>query len=334
VTAPAVAGTPAVRRRPVAAPLALIAVAAVWGSTFALSKDLLTRMPVTDYLALRFLTAAAVIGLARPHRLARHLDRRALLAGAGLGLCYFAGQALQFFGLPHTAATVSAFVVSMYVVFTPLLSAALLRSPPDRLTVVATAMATAGVATMSLRGWTLGFGELLTLVAALLYAGHILALSRWSTGRTAYSLTFVQLLTLGLCFLCWASLDGLQVPGRGDLVVFLYLSIVAGGGAMLVQTWAQAHLSSGQASLLMVLEPVWAAFFGFALWHESLDARTVVGGALVLVAMLVVVTRRRDSRALTAGAADVAGVGAPLPETDEPGGPASPAEALDRPSAS
>ncbi|WP_199506403.1 DMT family transporter [Geodermatophilus sp. TF02-6] len=320
MTAPAVdVAAPAARRRLVSAVLALVAITAVWGSTFPLSKDLLTRMSVTDYLALRFLTAAVVMALANPRALVRRLDRRVLVVGAGLGFCYFLGQVLQFFGLQHTAATVSAFVVSMYVVFTPLLSAALLRTRPDRVTAVATVAATAGVATMSLRGWALGFGELLTLLAAVLYAGHILALGRWSTGRTAYALTFVQLLTMGVCLLGWASLDGLQAPGRADLLTFLYLAVVAGGVAMLVQTWAQAHVAATQVAVLMVLEPVWAAFFGVALWQEALDLRTAIGGALVLSAMVVVATRPSGTRAANAGAAEAAAVGA-VPRAEDRNG--------------
>ena len=299
------------RRTLVSAVLALVCVTAIWGSTFSLSKDLLTRVAVTDYLALRFLTAAVVVGLARP-RVLRRLDRRSAAVGVALGFVYFAGQALQFFGLRHTAATVSAFVVSMYVVFTPLLSAVLLRTRPGRLTALATVLATAGVGVMSLRGYALGFGELLTLTAALMYAVHILALGRWSTGATAYPLTFVQLLTMGACFLAVASLDGLHPPGRADLLTFGYLTVIAGAVAMLVQTWAQAHVASAQVAVLMVLEPVWAAFFGFAIWREQLHVRTLVGGGLVLLAMLLVVSRPRGSTAAASvGAADVAGVGWP-----------------------
>lgn len=317
MSAPAV-GLPRTGRRAPTAVLALVGVTAVWGSTFALSKDLLTRVPVTDYLALRFLVAAAVIGLARPGTL-RRIDGRVLLVGAGLGLCYAAGQALQFFGLPHTAATVSAFVVSMYVVATPLLAALLLRARPSGPTLVATALACAGVATMSLRGWTLGFGEALTLGAAALYALHILGLSRWSTGRTAYPLTFVQLLTMGLCFLAWAAHDGVDGPGREDLAGFLYLSVVAGAGAMLVQTWAQSRVASAPAAVVMVLEPVWAAFFGLVVWQQALDARTVVGGGLVVSATLLVVVVSRRAEVAASGVADAAGVGAvPLPSGPRP----------------
>lgn len=292
--------------------LALVGVTAVWGSTFPLSKDLLTRVPVTDYLALRFLLAAAVIGLARPGAL-RRIDGRVLRAGIALGLCYSAGQTLQFFGLPHTAATVSAFVVSMYVVVTPLLGALLLHARPGGWTLAATALAATGVATMSLRGWSLGYGEALTLAAAALYALHILGLSRWSTARTAYPLTFVQLLTIGLSLLVAATSDGVQVPGRADLVGFLYLSLIAGAGAMLVQTWAQSHVASGPAAVVMVLEPVWAAFFGVVVWQESLDGRTAVGGALIVSATLLVVVRSKRAQVAASGAADAAGVGAVPP---------------------
>jgi drug/metabolite transporter (DMT)-like permease len=322
VSAPAL-DLPRAGRRGATAALALVGVTAVWGSTFPLSKDLLTRLPVTDYLALRFLLAAAVIGLARPGAV-RRIDRRVLVAGAGLGLCYAAGQALQFFGLVHTPATVSAFVVSMYVVVTPLLGAVLFRARPSGSALAATVLAAIGVGTMSLRGWSLGFGEALTLGAAVLYALHILGLSRWSTGRTAYPLTFVQLLTMGLCFLGAAAHDGVQVPGPLDLLGFVYLAVVAGAGAMLVQTWAQSYVPAARAAVVMVLEPVWAALLALVVWDQALDGRTVVGGTLVVCATLLVVLRSRRAEVVASGAADAAGVGAmpptsALPHLGKPG---------------
>ncbi len=285
-----VQATPTDRRALTTAALALIAVTAIWGSTFSMSKDLLTRMSVTDFLGLRFLGAATVILAVRPG-LVRRMDRRCLDLGIRLGLCYAVAQLLQFVGLQRTAATVSAFVVSMYVVFTPFLSAALLRTPIDRRAVIASVTAGVGVAFMSLRGWALGPGELITLLAAALYAVHIVAMSRWTTPASAFPLTFVQLLTMGVVFTLIASVDGVTFPHGRDWVVFSYLTVVAAAVALLVQTWAQAHLGSSQAAVLMVLEPVWAAFFGFAVFGEALGVRTAMGGALVLIAMLVVISR-------------------------------------------
>lgn len=271
---------------------ALIGVTAVWGSTFALSKDLLERMPVTDYLGPRFLLAAAVVVLVRP-LLLRSLTRDLVTTGVWLGVIYAAGQLLQFEGLLHTAPTVSAFVVSLYVVFTPLLSAVVLRVRPDRMTLLATLLAVAGVAAMSLRGWAFGTGETLTVVSAALYAVHILAMARWARPGQAFTLTFVQLVTIGALLTAVGAVDGIELPSRGDVPAFLYLAVIAAGGALLVQTWAQARLSSAHAAVLMVLEPVWAAAFGVALWSERVDVRTVLGGALILGAMVLVVARPR-----------------------------------------
>lgn len=278
-----------VRSRRTAA-IALVAVTAVWGSTFGLSKDLLERLPVADYLGPRYLVAAAVL-LAVCPRLVRGLTPRTIRIGVALGALYAAAQLLQFHGLAQTEPTVSAFVVAMYVVFTPLFVAVLPGRGVDAATWAAVGVATAGVAVMSLRGWAFGAGEMLTLVSAALYAVHILALGRWARPEEAFALTFFQLATMGVLLTGVGSADGLELPGRGDLLAFLYLAAIAGTVTLLVQTWAQGHLESGQAAVLMVLEPVWAAAFGAFLWHEALGPRTVVGGGLVLAAMLMVVAR-------------------------------------------
>ncbi|WP_347353543.1 DMT family transporter [Intrasporangium sp.] len=280
---------------------ALVAITAVWGSSFAITKDLLTRLPVTDYLALRFLLAALVVGMVRP-RLVLRADRGVLLHGVALGGLYFVGQLLQFVGLQYTAATVSAFIVSMYVVFTPLLVALVSRTWPRARTVVASLLAISGVAALSLQGLAIGWGELLTLVAALLYAAHIVVLGGWTSVRSAYPLTVVQLLTMGVCFLAVSARDGITLPVGGDWVAFLYLATVVGGLTMLVQTWAQAHIGAAQVAVLMVLEPVWAAFFGVTFWGEQLAPRVLLGAALVLSGLVIITTRhRRGDRTGPAG---------------------------------
>ncbi|GAA3680492.1 DMT family transporter [Nocardioides ginsengisoli] len=284
----AVAPDPVRTRRTAA--LALIGVTAVWGSTFGLSKDLIARLPVADYLGLRYLVGALVL-LAVAPRLLRGLTRHTLTVGIGLGALYAAAQLLQFHGLARTAPTVSAFVVAMYVVFTALFSAFLPRHGVERITWFAVVIATTGVAVMSLRGWAFGAGETMTLVAAALYAVHILALGRWSRPDEAFALTFLQLATMGVVCTAIGASDGLTLPGRSDLPAFAYLAVFAGTITLLVQTWAQGHIDSGRAAVLMVLEPVWAAVFAALIWHESLGPRTLGGGTLILIAMLMVVSR-------------------------------------------
>ncbi len=175
--------------------LALLSVAAAWGSTFFLTKDLLTRMDVADYLALRFLIASVALLLVHPPAIARlsRLDRGRAVA---LGITYGIAQLLQTEGLRHTSASVSGFVTGMYVVFTPLLGAVILRHKIGRWAWVAVILATTGLGVLSLRGLSLGHGELLTLASAGLYALHIIGLGAWSTSRNAFGLSSLQMIVI------------------------------------------------------------------------------------------------------------------------------------------
>jgi drug/metabolite transporter (DMT)-like permease len=110
------------------ATLALLSVTATWGSTFFLIKDLLDRVPVADFLAVRFTVAAAALFLVAPRAVAR-LSPLARRRGVVLGLVYGAAQLLQTAGLGHTSASVSGFVTGMYVVMTPLFAGVAVPDP-------------------------------------------------------------------------------------------------------------------------------------------------------------------------------------------------------------
>ncbi|GAB2683162.1 DMT family transporter [Thalassiella azotivora] len=269
------------------ATLGLTLVTAVWGSTFFLIKDVLVVLPVLDFLAVRFVVAAAVMVVVfwRP---LRALDGRAWRRGAALGVVYGVAQILQTWGLETTDASVSGFITGMYVVLTPVLGAVLLRQRTPATTWVAVALATTGLAVLSLRGLAVGTGELVTLASALVYALHIVGLGAWSTQRDALGLSTVQMLAIAAVCVAGAAPGGVVLPPDGaSWAAVLYMALVAGAGALIVQTWAQAHLTATRAAIVMTTEPVFAAVFAVLLGGESLTARLLAGGSLVLLAMYV-----------------------------------------------
>jgi drug/metabolite transporter (DMT)-like permease len=268
--------------------LGLLGVTAVWGSTFFLLKGVVERIPVTDFLAARFAVAALAVWLIAPRSLSRlsAVERR---NGVVLGVVYGGAQVLQTVGLQTTSASVSGFVTGMYVVFTPLLGAVLLRSRIGPTVWTAVGLATAGLAVLSLQGLAVGTGEALTLASALLYGVHIVGLGVWSTSRSALGLTVVQLLTITVVCGVGAAPGGIALPATaGDWGALLYMAVVAGAMALVVQTWAQAHLPATRAAIIMTMEPVFAGLFAVLLGGERLGARVVVGGAMVLTAMYLV----------------------------------------------
>jgi drug/metabolite transporter (DMT)-like permease len=83
--------------------------------------------------------------------------------------------------------------------------------------------------------------------------------------------------------------NGIETPvSVGGWSALIYMAVVSGALAMLGQTWAQAHMSSARAAIIMTMEPVWAAFFAVLFGGESLTARMLVGGGFVLAAMYIV----------------------------------------------
>jgi drug/metabolite transporter (DMT)-like permease len=290
---------------------ALLAMTAAWGSTFFLIKDLVTRIGVADMLALRFAIASAALALLAGRRL--RLNRSVLRRGAVLGLLYGVAQILQTVGLSLTSASVSGFITGLYVVLTPLLGALLFRSRVDRATWLATALATVGLGVLSLQGWSVGSGELLTFASAAVYAVHILVMSRYTDPGSALGLSLVQLVVItAVCTLAalWPDADGhvgIALPsGTGDWFRLLYLAVIAGALTMVLQTWAQAHLEPARAAVVMSMEPVWAAAFAVALGGERITLRMVVGGLAIVAAMYLVelAPRRRDGVAEPVADAD------------------------------
>jgi drug/metabolite transporter (DMT)-like permease len=266
----------------------LLALACCWGSTFFLIKDLLDRVPTLDFLALRFAIASVALLLVAPRALGR-LSPTVRRHAVVLGLLYGVAQIFQTTGLAHTPASVSGFVTGLYVVCTPLLAAAILRTRIPPITWVAVVLATIGLGVLALRGFSLGSGELITLASAVLYALHIVGLGAWSTAQDAVGMTILQIMVIALVCTLATAPDGIVLPSRtGDWVSVAYMAVVVGALGLLGQTWAQAHLPPTRTAIIMSMEPVFASVFAVWLGGEVLTSRLLLGGSMVLVAMLIV----------------------------------------------
>ncbi|MBD8869188.1 DMT family transporter [Nocardioides sp. MJB4] len=276
---------------------------ATWGSTFFLIKDLTDRISALDFLAVRFPIATVALFLMFPRAVGR-LSPESWRQATVLGCLYAGAQVLQTIGLAHTAASVSGFITGLYVVLTPILAAVLLRTRIGGLTWLAVALALAGIGVLTLQpaGVVFGYGESLTLVAALVYALHIVGLGAWSTPGEAMGMSIVQLGVISVVCFVGAVPNGIELPDNGrDWASILYMAVFAAALAMAGQTWAQAHLPPTRTAIIMSMEPVFAAFFAVLAGGEDLTTRLVSGGLMVLAAMLIVelLPRRRIEAEVT-----------------------------------
>lgn len=277
-----------ISRTTLAATVALVGVTAVWGSTFVIMKEAIARQPESDFLATRFTFATVCMILVRP-RVLRKLNKQMLLHGTLLGFALGVGYILQTYGLRITSAAVSGFITGMFVVFTPLIGAGILRRRIDKWTWYAVALATFGLALLSLHGFAIGRGETLTLLGALGFALHIVGLGEWSALHDSYLIAIIQLAVVSI--LCWALVltHGYHAPpDYGVWGAVIFMAIFATALAFLIQTWAQSLMAPTRAAVIMTMEPVFAGFFAVLIGGEHLTVKIVVGGFFVIGAMYLV----------------------------------------------
>jgi len=280
--------------------LAMLATAAIWGGSFVVMKDSLEKQDVFSFLASRFILASLLMFMYRPTAL-RGLSKRFVLRGIFAGILLGSGYIFQTFGLTNTTVSNTGFITGLYLVFTPLISLIILRRHVIRIQWLAVLLATIGLFLISYNGVSLGRGETLVLISAMLYGAHFVALGEWSDGGNTYALTLIQIATLGVMASLFTIKDGFQLPPDSSVwLAVLFTAFFATFLAFLVQTKAQSVMSATAASVLLATETPFAVIFGLYFNSDPLTFKIITGGLLVMAAMGLVIwsdARKKDVRA-------------------------------------
>ena len=280
--------------------LAMLATAAIWGGSFVVMKDSLEKQDVFSFLASRFILASILMFMYRPTAL-RGLSKKFVLRGIFAGILLGSGYIFQTFGLTNTTVSNTGFITGLYLVFTPLISLIILRKHVIRIQWLAVLLAFIGLFLISYNGVSIGRGETLVLISAILYGAHFVALGEWSDGGNTYALTLIQIATLAVMTSLFTIKDGFQIPPDSSVwLAVLFTAFFATFLAFLVQTKAQSVMSATAASVLLATETPFAVIFGLYFNSDPLTLKIITGGILVMGAMALVIWadgRKKDVRA-------------------------------------
>nr|WP_182484252.1 DMT family transporter [Alpinimonas psychrophila] len=294
----------------------MLGVALVWGSSYLATKVLTLHGSVFAILASRFLIAAIVmvaVWAMRGHRAGEEpLGRRGFAVAVIVGCTQALILSLETWGVSLTSATNAGLIISMTIVFTPVLESVWLRRWLPRPYFIAATVAVVGVALLvSGAGWHApSLGDALMLAAAIVRSFHVTAMGRLTAGHRygSVSITLVQTLVCAVLF------TALDVPGLSsaittftgdDWLIVLYLAVACTVFAFLVQLWAIRRTSAARVSLLLGTEPIWAVVIGVSLGGEALGWLGFVGAALIIAGSYraqAIETRFRHGRGATAPA--------------------------------
>ena len=273
------------------APWALLLVAMAWGWSFVIMKDSIQRQSVNNFLFTRFGVAVVVMIIIRP-QVMKLLTRDLLLRAGTAGIFLGFGYIFQTLGLARTGAAITGFVTGLYVVLTPLLAWLILKTKISRFTWLCIAVATIGLGLLSVRGFSIGAGELLVFISAIFWALHIITLSKWSSGRDTYAMTVVQLAMCAFMSAIASIPSGYSPPpDAGVWGVVAFTAVFATAIAFIIQTWSQAHMSPTKVAVILTMEVVFAALFALIFGGERLTVQSSIGGVMVVTSMYLIVMK-------------------------------------------
>jgi len=296
----------ALTSRAILADAALLLVTLVWGATFVMVKDAVSNYPVFSFLAIRFWLATIallpVLWIRRSRRPAKvvqaaglAIERRALLMGSLLvGAALFAGYSFQTFGLRLTTPAKAGFITGLSVVIVPVVAALVSRRSPGRNVWIGVALATTGLALLSLNATlTIEVGDLVVMGCAFSFAAHILLTSHFARRCDPLRLAFGQILVVAVLSTLAAGLpEGIPPPTQDVLFAAAFTGLLATSAAFGIQTVAQRYTTASHTALIFAAEPVFAGLFSFLLIGEVLTARQMLGAFLILAGMIVAELRR------------------------------------------
>jgi drug/metabolite transporter (DMT)-like permease len=270
---------------------------AIWGVTFVVVKDAVSRWPVFPFLAIRFWVSAIsfaplVVWERKSLGPADALpNRRTVRCGLLAGFALFLSYATQTVGIQKTTASTAAFLTSLFVLIVPMLHLARSKSLPARRELIAALLAMGGVAVFC-RIATPGFhvGAALLVACAFFYAVQITVVGVLGKEGRPVAFTAIQIVVVAICCSIAALVSFfIQPPPAFDWHIVLaicFTGILASTVAFLIQTWVQRHISATRSAVTFTLEPVFATVAGVLLLDEKLSANVVLGGLMILAAVL------------------------------------------------
>ena len=212
-----------------------------------------------------------------------------ILGGSLAGVVLFIGASLQQIGVVYTTAGKAGFITGLYVIIVPIMGL-LLRQRSHIGAWAGAILATIGMYLLSVtEEFTISPGDLLVLISAFFWAGHVHIIG-WLSGRIApIKLAIFQFFTCSVLSLITAvSIETITADSLLQAVIpILYGGLVSVGIAYTLQVVAQRHAHPTHAAIILSMEAVFAVIGGWLILGETLSSRSIIGCALMLAGMLL-----------------------------------------------
>lgn len=264
----------------------LILVSIIWGSTFFIIKDTVDTVNENLIVFARSALAFIVMFL---YQLSSHrkqlFEKKGIIYGVILGVLLALTYTSQTIGLKFTSTGHSAFITSSAVIAVPFILYAFYKFKLFKVDILAVVLVFIGLFLLTYDFESaINIGDLITIITALTCAFHIVLAGKFVKKANTYTIVTYQFLAASVVSLiAWLLSDEptLEMSTKAGFSL-LYLGIFGTLFCYFISVWIQKYVSSIKVAIVFSLEPVFAAIFGYFLLHEILNAKELLGAALIL----------------------------------------------------
>jgi drug/metabolite transporter (DMT)-like permease len=266
----------------------LLLATVLWGSAFAVMRVAAGHNVIFLLNGLRFLLGGLLIFLLPAARVKGAFTRQNLPYVAMAGLALFVATAFQQAGLAGTTAGNASFITSLYVVLVPVFMWIVWRERPSPLLGLAVVMAAAGGFLLSTAGsFSVKSGDLLILCSSFFWGLHVIVVGKARGKIAAIPFAFSQFIFTGVLNLITGAV--LERPTLTEMSIvlpaILYTAVFSIAGGFTLQVLGQEHTPTSDAALILCLESVFGAFFGWLFLSEAFLPVQIIGCVLILAAV-------------------------------------------------
>lgn len=276
------------------ADMASIIGAVLWGGEFVAIKYALLEFSPLYINALRF-GLGCIIMVLLFYKKAKTLDKTYIKAGMILGIFVFVGFALMTVAIQYISVAVNAFLIATYTIWVPLISTIIYKKRPHWTVFAASLLCMIGIYFLTADNGqvSFGFGELLSLLAAVVFSFLIILKAYYIKKKDPIGITIVQSGAGGIYFIIAALILESFPVYKGhieSIAAIAYIVIGATVIAHLIVNSSLKYTTATRQVIIISLESVFAAVFGFFILKEALTFSVLLGTILIFTAIILVET--------------------------------------------
>lgn len=283
-------------KREFKASIMLFATAIIWGLAFVAQAAGMEHLGPLSFTASRCFVAVVFLYLtykffmmkSASYREEKFDMKRTLVGGSICGLVFTIAINLQQVSLIYTTAAKASFLTALYIVFIPVIGLFFGRRPSVKI-MLCIFLAMVGTYLLSIKGGLkINRGDLIVILSALVFAIHILLLTKYSTNTNAVLVSLVQFAVCGVISLVGALvLEDISMEAiLKSQATILYVGILSSGVGFTIQLMALKDLEPVVASMICSLESVFGALFGWLILSQEMTEREFFGAIVIFLATI------------------------------------------------